>query len=391
MGEITDRLWKKAGEMRLPLTGAFELLPLCNLNCKMCYVRKSRAEVDAAGGLLGKDEILSYAKEARDGGMLFPLLTGGEPFLREDLFEIFAGMKQLGLQISINSNGTLIDSEKAKWLGSHKPTRINITLYGASEESYQALCGDGSAYGRLRRAVEALKLHGVPVKFNASITPENIGELDKIIAYAKSVGSPIQVATYMFPPIRRDASMIGKNHRLSPEEAAYARVKADWLQADPDWFRTQAARFARFVPITDELLAKQKAQPPSQMRCRAGRCSFWLDWQGNLSNCGMYSGIHVPVREHGFAESWKIIVDETEKIRYSPVCTHCPNRNLCHACISMVYNECGDVNGRPEYLCRMNAKSAEYYREFAKLLPEAQASDNAEEQSGSQNCFIEKL
>lgn len=46
MGEITDRLWNKAGMMRLPLTGAFELSPVCNLHCKMCYVRKSTSEVE---------------------------------------------------------------------------------------------------------------------------------------------------------------------------------------------------------------------------------------------------------------------------------------------------------------------------------------------------------
>lgn len=147
------------------------------------------------------EEVLSYADQARDGGLLFPLLTGGEPFLRQDFCEIFAGMQQMGLQISINSNGTLIDDEVARWLGVNKPTRMNITLYGASEESYQALCGDGDAYNRVRRAVERLKHYGVPVKFNASITPENINELEGIIGYAHSVDSPIQVATYMFPPI----------------------------------------------------------------------------------------------------------------------------------------------------------------------------------------------
>lgn len=354
--------------MRLPLTGAFELSPVCNLHCKMCYVRKSTSEVEAAGGLMTTEEVLSYADQARDGGLLFPLLTGGEPFLRQDFCEIFAGMQQMGLQISINSNGTLIDDEVARWLGVNKPTRMNITLYGASEESYQALCGDGDAYNRVRRAVERLKHYGVPVKFNASITPENINELEGIIGYAHSVDSPIQVATYMFPPIRRDASLIGQNHRLSPEQAAFARVKADWLQADPDWFRGQAARFARFVPITDELLAALQAQVPSQMQCRAGRCSFWLDWQGCLSNCGMYSGIRVSLRGHSFAEAWKTVVEQTEQVRYSSVCTNCPNRNLCHACIAMVYSECGDINGRPDYLCQMNAKSAEYYRVFAGHL-----------------------
>lgn len=70
---IQDRLWEKAVKHRFPLTAAFELLPNCNLQCKMCYVRKSMAEVNEMGGLLTTDEWLSYARQARDLGMLYPL------------------------------------------------------------------------------------------------------------------------------------------------------------------------------------------------------------------------------------------------------------------------------------------------------------------------------
>lgn len=370
MGTITDRLWNKAGRARIPLTGAFELLPVCNLQCKMCYVRKSMAEVNALGGLLSAAQWLDYARQARDGGLLFPLLTGGEPFLRQDFGEILSGMQEMGLQVSINSNGTLINEATAKWLSAHKPTRINITLYGASEESYQSLCGDGDAFNRVHRAVEYLKRYDVPVKFNTSITPQNVDDLEDIIAYAKSVGSPIQVATYMFPPVRRDVGMVGRNDRLSPEAAALARVKADWLQNEPAWFCGQAANFSRFVPPDDAMLAQQAAGAGHEMACRAGRCSFWLDWQGNIGNCGMYASVRVPMEGRSFAEAWKQVVEETAQVRYSPACTNCPNFRICHACIAMVHNESGDTNGRPEYLCRMNAAAARYYQEFARRLPE---------------------
>lgn len=369
MGKISDRLWRNAVTMRIPLTGAFELLPVCNLHCKMCYVRKSMAEVNALGGLKDTAWWLDCARQARDAGMLYPLLTGGEPFLRSDFQEILAGMMELGLQPSINSNGTPIDEPMAKWLGRHKPVRINITLYGASEQSYQRLCGDGDAFNRVHRAVEWLKQYGVPVKFNTSITPENVNDLEAMIHYAKSMGSPIQTATYMFPPVRRDASMIGQNERLSPEEAALARVKADFLQNEPAWFLGQAERFAYFVPVTDEMLEGQSASEAQEMHCRAGRCSFWLDWQGNVGNCGMYTSVKHPLGERSFAEVWKEVVEETNEVRYSPVCNNCPNFRLCHACIAMVYNECGDVNGRPEYLCRMNQACSRYYREYAEKIP----------------------
>lgn len=368
MTKITDRLWKKAADNKIPLTGAFELLPACNLKCKMCYVRLDMKEVQRRGGLLPAEMWIDYAKQAKQEGLLFPLLTGGEPFLRQDFQDIYSGIYELGMQVSINSNGTLISEEIARWLGAHAPTRINITLYGSSEETYEKLCGNGDAYRRVRNAVEWLKKYEVPVKFNTSITPENIGDMEDMMAYARSVNSPIQVAAYMFPPVRKDAQMIGQNHRLSPKEAALARVKADYLQQDAGWFAGQAERFSRFVPVTDEMLKMQGESPSRGMSCRAGNSSFWLDWQGNLGNCGMYTTYNISLKENSFRDAWKKVTEETAKIRFSPFCTNCPNFHICHSCVAMVYNECGDVNGRPEYLCEMNQASAEYYKEFAQKI-----------------------
>ena len=364
MKSLRERLADKAAVNRVPIMCAFELLPVCNLSCKMCYVRKSMAEVKQAGGLKDADWWLDVAARARQEGLLYPLLTGGEPFLHPEFFKILEGMRSMGMQVSVNSNGTLIDRETAKLLAKHRPLRINLTLYGASEEAYQNLCGHGDAFRRVREAVALLKEYNIPVKFNASITPENVNDLEAMIAYAKSQDSPIQVATYMFPPIRRDETSFGKNARLSPEDAALARVRADFLQGEEGWFLGQAERFSRFVPL-DQLGETRQPEGELGMRCRAGLCSFWIDWQGNMMNCGMYPSVKLDLSEN-FHEKWQELVEYTAQVRYAPGCMGCPNSWLCHPCIAMVSNECGDVNGTPEYLCRMNQASAKYYREFAE-------------------------
>lgn len=368
VAQIAKRLWDKAAAKRVPLTGAFELLPMCNLSCKMCYVRKSQKEVDAAGGLLAADYWLDLADQAMELGMLFLLLTGGEPFLRQDFQKIFSGLLERGMQVSINTNGTLIDENMARWLGTHRPVRLNLTLYGASSASYEKLCNNGAAYDKMRRAVEWLKKYGVPVKFNASITTYNVQDLEAMINFAKSVDSPIEVASYMFPPVRRDKNMIGDNDRLSPEEAAMVKVKADYLQNSAEWFNGQVARYKRFQMPTEEMLNNQATKDGHEMRCRAGRCAFWIDWQGNIGNCGMYASAVKNLKGKTMKETWKEIVEETNKIKYSPVCTNCPNDWLCHPCIAMVYNECGNINGCPEYICRMNQAAAIYYQEMARKV-----------------------
>lgn len=96
-------------------------------------------------------------------------------------------MQNLGMQISINSNASLIDQKMAKWLSGHTPSRINITLYGASEETYQKLCGNGEAFLKVKNAVKWLKHYGIPVKFNASITPQNVQDLEQMIFFCKGM------------------------------------------------------------------------------------------------------------------------------------------------------------------------------------------------------------
>lgn len=365
MKTIRDRLWDKAGRLKIPLTAAFELLPVCNLSCKMCYVRKDRAEVEASGGLIRGEQWLKWAKEACDGGLLYPLLTGGEPFLHPDFWEIYCGMLEMGMQVSINSNGTLITEEIARRLGDNLPTRVNITLYGASEETYQNLCGDGKAFLRVREAVKWLKHYGVPVKFNASITPYNVKDMEEMIRYADEMEIPLQMATYMFPPIRRDAKMIGQNDRLSPDEAGHARVKSDFLRAEPEWFLGQAERYKHFVPL-DQL--EEKEHLPERMRCRAGNSSGWIDWHGNLSNCGMYNSVVISLKDKSFNEAWSELVKQTSELVYHSSCSICPNQWLCHSCIAMINNESGSVDGKPEYMCQMNEAAAKYYQEYAKRI-----------------------
>lgn len=365
MKSIKDRLIEKAARERFPIMSAFELLPVCNLQCKMCYVRKSAEDVRREGGLKDAKWWLDVAREAADCGLLYPLLTGGEPFLHPGFSEILAGMLKMGLQVSINSNGTLIDREWAKFLSKNCPIRINITLYGASEEAYENLCGDGQAFHKVQRAVELLKEYRIPVKFNASITPDNVQDIEKMISYAKEQNAPIQVATYMFPPIRRDSTMVGQNARLTPDEAALARVTADYLQTNPDWFAAQAARYQHFVPLEKEPW-KQGKTFEKGMRCRAGLCSLWVDWQGNFANCGMYGSVKTSLEGKTFRQAWEDVVEQTAKVRYTPDCLSCPNEPLCHPCIAMIHNECGAHVGRPKYMCEMNQNLARYYKKFVQ-------------------------
>ena len=138
---LTEFLYRKAAHTKTPLSGTFELSPVCNFSCRMCYVRKTAAEVAASPRpIMTLDRWLELARQARDAGMLYLLLTGGEPLLWPDFWPLYEQLHDMGFVISINTNGSLIDQAAVERLTKRPPMRMNITMYGASDETYFKLC-----------------------------------------------------------------------------------------------------------------------------------------------------------------------------------------------------------------------------------------------------------
>ena len=109
-------------------------------------------------------------------GVVFMLLTGGEPLLYPGFRELYLKLQELGMILTVNTNGTLIDEEWAAFFGAHRPRRINITLYGASEKTYRELCRF-EGYEKTVRAIKLLRAHGVDVKINGSVVKENVHDM----------------------------------------------------------------------------------------------------------------------------------------------------------------------------------------------------------------------
>jgi len=385
---IKERLYDKAAYFRIPLTCAFELSPVCNLSCKMCYVRKTMAEVNEQGGLQPLSFWLEAAKQAKELGVLFPLITGGEPFIYPHIREFYEALVGMGMEVSFNSNGTCITEETVSWLKKNPPTMINITLYGASNAAYEALCGDPHGFDKLQRGIRLLREAGIRFRFNCSVTPQNKHELEAIMDFARSYELPVRVASYMFPPVRRVGSHENFTERLSPEEAGYYQVLVDYRQLPAKDFAGLALGMQHFKPLTDEVLREAEKGEGKAMQCLAGRSSAWIDWQGNLSGCGMMDTPRFSLKENTLRQAWEKIVAYTNELRYSPVCTNCVNQKICYACAAMVYNETGGFQDRPSYLCAMREAEKHYYAEFLKMLPPEAVEEAKQEIQNNPKKFL---
>jgi len=369
---ITDYLHRKATYMRIPLNGTFEITPVCNMDCKMCYVRMSHAQQQAVRPLRTADEWLALAQEAKDTGMLYLLVTGGEPFLHPQCREIISGLQKMGFVLSINSNGTMIDEHVISWLKETPPTRINITLYGASDETYAALCGNPKGFTQVTRAIRLLRDAGISVKLNCSVTPYNAKDLAQMLKFAEDNRLIIQPTTYMFPPLRKDASMIGRNDRFTPEEAAYYSAKIEYLLGGHDRFFDRADD--DLPPLSGEIDENCEGTGEG-IRCRAGKCTFWVTWEGKLMPCGMIpSPVEGNVFEDGFLPSWQNAMKIVDCIRLPVQCASCKLKDSCRACAAMVYTETGSFDQVPEYRCRM-AHSLRSQRDKFKAEVIAQMAD----------------
>ena len=350
---LTDYLYVKACKMQIPLNGTFELSPVCNYSCRMCYVRKTQTEVqNSPRKILTLEDWRRIAKEARDAGMLELLLTGGEPLLWPDFWKLYEELADMGFLVSINTNGSLIDEKAIIRFRQRPPQKINITLYGASDETYRRLCRVDGVFTKVDNAIRGLMEAGLTVKINCSLTPDNVQDLDWIVDYAKERNTVLSVATYMFPPMRRDPSKIGINERFTPEDSTENLMR--YLRRSRGEERYQ--RYLRSI-------MDGYAEPPGlesdcvdpvdgQIRCRAGKASFWITWDGWMLPCGMMVEPKADVKELSFAEAWKQVTDKSAAIRLSGLCDKCPNRDICHPCAAIAYAETGSFAGVPTYRCR---------------------------------------
>lgn len=349
---IMNYLFKKATRERIPLSAAFEISPECNMDCKMCYVKMTSNEMEKIGRKRSVEEWLDIARQGKDMGLLHILLTGGEPFLQKDFKELYLNLKKMGFIISINSNGTMIDEEIVSWLSKSPPDVINISLYGASNETYKRLCNNQKGIDQVKKAITLLKENNISIKLNASITPYNVDDLDGMFEIAKELDVQLNPVTYMFPPLRRDKDSIGKNFRLNEYDAGKYAAYIDLKKTGEEKFKAKA----EYIELTLKKNKKLQEDKDIEIGCRAGKSTVWITWDGRMMPCGIMNNLVSYPFEIGFKDAWNEIVQNSKVLRLNSKCVKCSKRGLCNICPAVSYNETGSIDKVPSYMCNMTDK-----------------------------------
>lgn len=340
---LERRMLRRAAAEGRPVTGTLELTPLCNMRCDMCYIRLEREEAERLGGLRTAEEWLHLGREMAEAGVLFLLLTGGEPLLFPGFRELYAGLRRMGFILTVNTNGTLLDEDWADFFAQNRPRRVNITLYGADGAAYETLCHHPGGFDSAVRAIRLLRARGVDVKINGSVTRRNLDDMGAIYALGRELGAPVHMDTYMLPGLHERELPLQVQSRLSPEDAALAELRMIREERGGEALRSLAAT-AR---------ALQPGHYPDGLVCMAGHCSFAVDWRGSMRPCVTLSEPAAPVFEAGFETAWKQITAQAQRLCVAQSCLECALRPLCKTCAASAKLETGRYDGVPAYLCSM--------------------------------------
>ena len=336
--ELTQRLNKDVFTRRLPLQGSIELTHRCNLKCVHCYCNLPANDMEAVQGELRTDEVVNILDQIAEAGSLWLLFTGGEPLLRKDFKDLLVYAKKKGFITTLFTNGTLITSDLAAFLADWRPHSIEITLYGATQKTYESITGMPGSFERCLRGIELLLEHGAPVALKTMVMTLNHDEVFRIKAFAENLG-----VRFRFDPVlnpRLDGSLQPCRYRLTPEEA----VALDLADEDrgKEW-REFCSRFSG------------PSRRDNLYICGAGVSTFHIDPYGRMSPCELARHDFCDLRKGSFRKFW----DEdfpgflSLKAKEDYPCNRCELISLCGQCPGWGWMENRDPQKTVDHLCKI--------------------------------------
>ncbi|HSQ79258.1 MAG TPA: radical SAM protein [Candidatus Bathyarchaeia archaeon] len=344
-GPLVRDLLGRAAAAGQPAHGTFELTGRCNLSCRMCYVRRPAGDRAARRAELTASAWLDLAREAVDHGMVFLLLTGGEIFLRPDFFEIYRPLTRLGLVLALFTNGTLITPDIAARLGDSPPSRTEITLYGATAATFEAVTGVRGSYAACRAGIEALLARRIPLALKSTLTRTNAAELEAMRALARGWGVPFSAS-----------SLLARRPDREPSEVDDCRLPAG------DCVELEAADRASADDWAEIALKGGGAGVHENFYCRSGRAAFAIGPAGEMNVCSLLPRPGARPLRTGFAEAWSEVRAYVKSApAASPECGACEALPYCGRCPAWSLMETGTMTEPVPYLCAVaRARLARY-------------------------------
>lgn len=339
---------------RYPLNGTFELTGRCNLSCKMCLVRVNQEQISRLGTReRTTEEWIDMAEQVRDAGTFSLLLTGGEVMLRPDFCEIYEAISKMGFVLTVYTNATMVTDKIMDVFRKNPPHKIGVTMYGASNETYEKMSGCADGYDRFMDGVE--KLRTLPSLFDirTTIIQDNLRDLPTMKAIAKQEfgeDKTLTISRFVTNSIRGGVAH-PKECRLTAQQNV-EMIYSDVVQV------SQMMRDGKMpIPENIEKLTVRKGAKQESGRylfehCDAGMSSYAISWDGKMYACEILNQGYTNPFETGFEKAWECLPQQYPLSENIEACSTCKYASLCEMCPATRLAETGDWFGVPEYSCR---------------------------------------
>lgn len=339
-----------AAQRHVPLGGTFELTPRCNLRCKMCYVRLDPWQMDKIGRERTAQEWISIARDAAAAGTLNLLLTGGEPLMRQDFDEMYSAFSEMGFIITLNTNAALLTPQLLELFKRYPPTATNVTLYGASYETYERVCGNGDGFRRTLEGLEMLSEVSTVLEIRTTFIKDNMHELKEIREIAKRYTKRFAINTAVNKAVR-GAESKAENCRMTPSQIFDLIEKNEEYYMEPNiiYETPQADMDAEMHTVPKDY---GFSLPPRVITCLAAKSMYWITWDGKMIPCGSFSSPFTLPFEEGFKQAWDKLPSLFDNVSVPPECSRCEFADgKCQNCPASLQAETGSFDKVSDYLC----------------------------------------
>jgi radical SAM protein with 4Fe4S-binding SPASM domain len=337
---------------RIPFLFDLEITARCNLDCRHCYINLPAADKRARQEELSLEEIREIVDEAVSLGALWCVVTGGEPFLRDDFLDIYLHLKRRGLLVSIFTNATLVTGEHIELFKRFPPRDIEVSVYGVSAETYERITRRAGCFDAFLRGLDLLLESGLNVRLKAMSMRSNAHEQREIACFCRQRTwdyfrfDPFLHLRYDKNPVRNGEIL---SERLTPQEIVASE------QSDPERFQALQERCDKSIMAERSSITKDKL-----FLCGAGKASYSISYHGIFRLCSSlwHPECIYDLRQGDLTFAWRHFVPRVREMRskreeYLRSCGVCHLVNLCMWCPAYAYLETGQLDAPVEYYCQV--------------------------------------
>ncbi len=336
---------------------AWEITRRCNLFCSHCRASAGNSEYS---GELSAGECFHLVDQILEAGKPIIILTGGEPLMRPDVFEIGRYTVSKGLRVVMGTNGTLITKETAAELKDIPISRIAVSLDFPDAEHQDKFRGQVGAYESALAGIANAREAGIDIQINCTLTRMNVPYLDQLLDLALKVGA-VAFHPFLLVPTGRGKGL--ESVELSPQQ--YEET-LNWIydkqqeMGDRIFFKpTDAPHYLRVMkqrqkqgqpvgPVSaNEVTPHARRHPANAITrgCLAGTGFCFISHQGRVQGCGYLDVEAGNIRTQPFSRIWSdspLFNRLRDLSNIKGKCGECEYKRICGGCRARAYEASGD-------------------------------------------------